>query len=164
VVRSDSWTFDVIACWPIRSGSWCTECHDARRGHISPVGEQLVAAVLPAVVTPRPAPAPVAALPVPASRTRHVLGSVAIDVARMARSGKVRAAPLLRALGWLPGSGIDLDSAGGDVAGPRGMWRIVSPDPAGDQAGPACGESDTGCLAGSLSVLPPLASGSLVAK
>jgi hypothetical protein len=89
----------------------------------SPAVEQLVAAVLPAIVTPRPVPAPVAALPQPAHKDRWALGSVAVDVARMDRSGRVRAASLLRALGWLPGSGVDLDFAAGAVVVSSGLGR-----------------------------------------
>ncbi len=60
-------------------------------------------------------PAPVAALPQPVRRSRRPLGSVAIDVARMDRSGRVRVASLLRTLGWPPGSGIDVDFTGGAI-------------------------------------------------
>jgi hypothetical protein len=52
---------------------------------------------------------------------------VAIDVARMDRSGRVRVASLLRVLGWLPGSGIDLDFAAGAIvvsAAPGGRHTI----------------------------------------
>jgi hypothetical protein len=52
---------------------------------------------------------------------------ITIDVARMDRSGRVRAAQVLRALDWLPGSGIDLDVAGGAIvihAEPNGRHRI----------------------------------------
>ncbi len=90
----------------------------------SPAAERLVAAVLPAIVAPRPVPAPVAPLPQPAQRPRRALGSVAIDVARPDRSGRLRAASLLQTLGWQSGSGIDLDFAGGAiVVSTRPGWR-----------------------------------------
>lgn len=82
--------------------------------------------MLPTIVTPRPAPAPVAVLPAPASEA-SAGRLVAIDVARMDPSGRLRATRVLRALDWLPGMGIDVDVVREAIvirAGSSGRHRI----------------------------------------
>lgn len=121
-------------------------CPSCRRPTLLTV-EKLIAAVVPRTVTPQPDPAPVAILP-PVRRTRPGVGAVAIAVGRADRSGRVRVASLLRALGWLPGTGLDLDICDGTIVARVGHEERHKFGPHGEIGLPASIRALTGIAAG----------------
>ena len=77
-----------------------------------PVPEQLIAALVPVTVPPRPDPAPMPALPAPPSPEP---GQVLLATCVIDRSGRIGAAPLLAALDWHAGDPVEVDLAHGAV-------------------------------------------------
>jgi hypothetical protein len=74
--------------------------------------EQLIAALLPDVTTPRPTPrpAPMPSLPAPGPPRMPVPETLLLDTARLDRSGRVHERTLFRALGWEAGHELTIDT------------------------------------------------------
>jgi len=109
-----------------------------------PIAEQLIAALIPVTAIPQPAPAPLPALPAPATPDRLDLGPTLVATCVVDRSGRVNSAPLLTALAWHPGDPIAVDLAHGAVvirAVRTGRHRIGS---RGDLGIPASVRTMTG--------------------
>ncbi|HZM82546.1 MAG TPA: hypothetical protein VFC19_43065 [Candidatus Limnocylindrales bacterium] len=79
------------------------------------ITEQLIAALVPATVIPQPAAVSLPALPASVVPDRPNQGPVLIATCVMDHSGRVNAAPLLKALAWAPGDLIDVDLLHGVV-------------------------------------------------
>lgn len=84
------------------------------RAHLRRPGthEQLIAALLPDVTTPRPTPrpAPMPSLPVPGPPHLPAPDTLLLGIARLDRSGRVHERTLFRALGWEPGRELAIDT------------------------------------------------------
>jgi hypothetical protein len=70
--------------------------------------EQLISALVP-VLLPRPVPVPAPLPALPERRLPDGAGVPALGIARLDRSGRVSARPLLRDLGWRRGHRVDVD-------------------------------------------------------
>lgn len=74
--------------------------------------EQLIAALLPDVTTPRPTPlpAPMPSLPAPSPPRLPDPETLLLGTARLDRSGRVHERALFCALGWEPGHELEIDT------------------------------------------------------
>jgi bifunctional DNA-binding transcriptional regulator/antitoxin component of YhaV-PrlF toxin-antitoxin module len=84
--------------------------------------ERLIGALVPvSVPRPRPSPPPMPVVP------RHAASeptTLVVDMARLDRSGRLSARPLLRRLGWRPGDSVSVDVVDGAVViGPATAGR-----------------------------------------
>lgn len=88
------------------------------------ITEQLIGALVPQTTIPRPAAAPMPALPPSAPGDRPALGMVEIGTSRVDGSGRIVATALLKSLSWRPGDVIEIDVCHGAVViAPRADGR-----------------------------------------
>jgi hypothetical protein len=97
--------------------------------HLGRPPEQLIAALLPDVTTPRPTLRPVSlpSLPVLSLPSIDDPDTLLVGVARVDRSGRIHERALLGALGWEPGHELEPDTANDMIAiasVPGGRHRV----------------------------------------
>lgn len=97
--------------------------------HLGRPAEQLIAALLPNVTAPRPAPRPVSlpSLPVPNLSSIDDPDTLLVGAASVDRSGRIHERVLFRALGWEPGHELELDTVHDMIAiasVPGGRHRV----------------------------------------